>query len=947
MRRWLLKYYFNLLNRRSTSQGSRGFTVTEVLLAITLSGIVAAGLGTAMVATLNASNRTEARTQRRSQLNRAIDYITEDVRRSRVLSVGTTDNEDDTLVLKYFPTTGDNASSRTIEYSIAEKDANSPWVGPMVLRRRDYRTGDDPSNWTVLVDAISENTSLTIDCASGTAIGNAGFRACLEVGTSATGNDVFKVDLALYGEVNDFDGSNNTSEVLSVNSAAFARSLSPEGGFLKNPSITSVTLSSDLTTATVNWSEALGGTQPYSYTLYRCSEGPDTCAIDIATSDTVASSLTTTTYTDNISSLSQGNTVCYAVKVTDAEGDIGTSNPVCVEIVDELIPPQIEDIWESQGEVGLEWQAASGGDPGYLYGLKRCDVAGNADDCDPTTLVRDPEIADTSYFPDPLTGISDGQKICYAVVVKDQAGGEAQSDPKCIIKGQALSAPPIKTITEQADNTVDLTWLSASGGDYPYTYDLLRCVSPSILGIINLPDCTPTTPLNLATQDKSFSGDNIAAVTSGSKICYAVQVTDSSAATSIGATECLVKDAPLTAPDSLTVTLDVSSAEMDITWPNATGGTPDYTYNLYRCDTTNSSCTPSLLTSDVTSVHADSVSGIARGRNVCYAVQVSDADGTTAQTETVCETKIDPLLLSGLVVTIDPDASEANIAWSSITGGSTASPTYNLSLKRCTGENCTPTTARSTRTTQNTGSGSFTDSVSGIAEGTNICYAIDVTDGTQTTSRQTCTTLETSLAAPVISLTNTPSDIRPTINWPAVTGATSYRVFSCQQGLNCDSLSGSTTNTTNRSFTPSSDPGVGNQWCFAVKATKGSVISPASDQVCSDQRGLSQPTINSVSISKANGNNVTPLNVSIAWFAPEGGSLFDLFYCTGSTCSLPGTPQRQNIAASSFSENALVSGNKDALFCFGIRAKQSGLTSDMSGRVCVQAGGTYNNPNPQ
>ncbi|WP_099238526.1 prepilin-type N-terminal cleavage/methylation domain-containing protein [Synechococcus sp. BDU 130192] len=946
MRRWLLKYYFNLLNRRSTSQGSRGFTVTEVLLAITLSGIVAAGLGTAMVATLNASNRTEARTQRRSQLNRAIDYITEDVRRSRFLSVATTDDDtpNDTLVLEYFPTTGDNASSRTIEYSIAEKDANSPWVGPMVLRRRDYRTGDDPSNWTVLVDAISENTSLTIDCASGTAIGNAGFRACLEVGTSATGNDVFKVDLALYGEVNDFDGSNNTSEVLSVNSAAFARSLSPEGGFLKNPSITSVTLSSDLTTATVNWSEALGGTQPYSYTLYRCSEGPDTCAIDIATSDTVASSLTTTTYTDNISSLSQGNTVCYAVKVTDAEGDIGTSNPVCVEIVDKLIPPQIEDIWESQGEVGLEWQAASGGDPGYLYGLKRCDVAGNADDCDPTTLVRDPEIADTSYFPDPLTGISDGQKICYAVVVKDQAGGEAQSDPKCIIKGQPLSAPPIKTITEQADNTVDLTWLSASGGDYPYTYDLLRCVSPSILGIINLPDCTPTTPLNLATQDKSFSGDNIAAVTSGSKICYAVQVTDSSAVTSIGATECLVKDAPLTAPDSLTVTLDVSSAEMDITWPNATGGTPDYTYNLYRCDTTNSSCTPSLLTSDVTSVHADGISGIARGRNVCYAIQVSDADGTTDQTETVCETKIDPLLLSGLVVTIDPDTSEANIAWSSITGGSTASPTYNLSLKRCTGENCTPTTARSTRTTQNTGSGSFTDSVSGIAEGTNICYAIDVTDGTQTTSRQTCTTLETSLAAPVITLNNS-SLVRPTVNWSAVTGATGYRVFSCQ-GLNCDPLSGSTTNTTNLSFTPSSDPGVGNQWCFAVKATKSSIVSPASNQVCGAQQGLSKPTINTIDFSRRDlvGNNGSDTDLRIDWLAPDGGTTFDLYRCQGNNCTLPSTATVPNIAATNYTFGNLTGKNDSTTwFCFGIKAKQGGLTSDMSDRVCIRSGSTYNN----
>ncbi|ANV84373.1 hypothetical protein AWQ21_08250 [Picosynechococcus sp. PCC 7003] len=904
-----------------------------MLLAITLSGIVATGLGTAMVATLNASNRTEARTQRRSQLNRAIDYITEDVRRSRVLDVATNDATDDTLVLEYFPEIGDNINSRTIEYSIAEKDDNSPWVGPMVLRRKEYRTGDDPDavNWTVLVDAISENTNIpvppNITCPEGsTTIGNTGFRACLEEETSATGNAIYKVDLALHGEVNDFEGSNNTSEVLSVSSSAFARSINPQGDILINPSIESVALSSDLTTATVNWSEALGGEKPYSYTLYRCSEGPDTCEIDQATSDTVASELTTRTYSDNISGLSRGNTVCYEVKVVDNLGDTRTSNPVCVELVEELIPPQIEDIWESQGEVGLEWRAASGGDPGYLYGLKRCDVAGNADDCDPTTSVRDPEIAGTSYFPDIVTGISDGQKICYAVVVKDQIGEIAQGDPKCIIKGQPLSAPPIKKITEQANNTVDLTWLSASGGDYPYTYDLLRCdVAPD-------QTCTPTTSLNLATEDKSFSGDDISAVNSGDKICYAVQVTDNSAATSIGETECLIKDAPLAAPDSLTVTLDVSSAEMDITWPDATGGTPDYTYNLYRCNTTNTSCTPSLLTSDVTSGvsgYADNVSSIARGQNVCYAVQVSDADGATDQTETVCETKIDPLLLSGLVVTIDPDASEANIAWSSITGGSTASPTYSLALKRCTGENCTPTTVASTRTTQNTGSGSFTNSVSGIAEGTNICYAIEVTSGTQTTSGQTCTTLETSLAAPVITLNNS-SLVKPTVNWSAVTGATGYRVFSCQgQGI-CDPLSGDTANTTNLSFTPDNNPSVGNEWCFVVKATKGSVISPASEQLCGAIQGLTAPEGLKLEFTQRSDKRY---DAKVSWSLNTNVTSYKLYFCSTSNDCTPNDLVLDNIKTSTATDGPI---DKNTNICYGVVAEANGISSPMS-RVCGRA----------
>lgn len=937
------KSYLQHLYRATTVRNeNKGFTITEVLLAITLSGIVATGLGTALVATLNASNRTDARTQRRSQLNRAIDYVTEDVRRSRFLSAT---NNNQTLTLEYFPTTGDNINSWIIDYALAPKDPNSPWLGPRVLRRREYAKGATPSNWTVLVDAISENAGVRGDCPEGTTnIGLEGFQACLQVGVSATGAEIFKVDLNLHGELNDFAGGNSNSEVLSVSSAAFARSLSPEGGFLKNPSIASISLSSDLSTALINWTDALGGTQPYSYTLYRCSEGPNNCEIDIASSDSVVNGIPNTVYTDNITGLTRGNALCYAVKVVDATGDISTSNTSCVQLVDALIPPKIEDIWESQGEIGLDWRSAAGGAPGYLYGLLRCDVPGGDSDCNPDILVRDIELAGNSYFPDPVAGISDGRKVCYAVEVKDTTGGTAISEPQCIIKGQPLSAPVIREILPKQSG-VDLTWFSASGGDYPYTYDVFRCVTEAEN------TCTPNSVVSSALEIKILSGDDISEVESGDKVCYAVRVTDESNSTKTSATECFIKDAPLTAPNSLEVNVNPSDGKMNLDWPNATGGTPAYIYNLYRCDAdANTTCTPNLRTENVTSVHIDDVAGISKGRNVCYAIQVTDTEGNTAQTETVCETKIEPLVLSGLVATVDPGTSEATISWTSIAGGSVATPSYSLSLQRCTGDNCTPDTARgSTQTTTSTGGGSFTDSVTGIAEGTNICYAVQLTDGDQSTSRQACTTLVSSLAAPVISLNNS-SLIRPTVSWTGISSATGYRIFSCQ-GISCDPLSGSTTNSTNLSFTPASDPNVGNQWCFAVRATNSSIVSPTSNQVCGAQRGLSKPIINSINFSSNTlvGGNSSDQDVSVTWLAPSGGTAFNLFYCEGNNCTLPNTAQVTNLAVTNHIIGNLApriqnQNSPRPWFCFGVKGKQGGLTSDMSDRICIQSGNIYNSP---
>jgi len=57
-----------------------GFTLTELLVAISLSSIVVSGAGFGLVTIMEANAKTEKEVQRRTDLNRALDYITEDIR---------------------------------------------------------------------------------------------------------------------------------------------------------------------------------------------------------------------------------------------------------------------------------------------------------------------------------------------------------------------------------------------------------------------------------------------------------------------------------------------------------------------------------------------------------------------------------------------------------------------------------------------------------------------------------------------------------------------------------------------------------------------------------------------------------------------------------------------------------------------------------------------------
>jgi prepilin-type N-terminal cleavage/methylation domain-containing protein len=204
------------------TKATAGLTLVELLIAIALSSVVVSAAGFGLVTMMESNKDLETKTVRRIELNRAIEYISEDIRmanRIEAIPVGSTlpsgatgifmltlpdDNPDDTVLT---PT--------NIVYFI--KASTTTWLPPYTI----YRAKNDYSGGVSIVDLTATGVSELVDaiaaptasptCSSGTLAGANGFYACI-------GSDNRTVDLYLYGKLI------QSSEILPVNSKVVTRS---------------------------------------------------------------------------------------------------------------------------------------------------------------------------------------------------------------------------------------------------------------------------------------------------------------------------------------------------------------------------------------------------------------------------------------------------------------------------------------------------------------------------------------------------------------------------------------------------------------------------------------------------------------------------------------------------------------------------------------------------
>lgn len=220
-------YWFKLINTLRKDNPD-GFTLTELLIAIALTGIVVAAAGFGLVAILRSNKTSESQTQRRIELNRALDFISDDVRQAKSVVPADIVNPNDGFRI-VMP---DNDT--TIDYyffDLENEPDSSIWLKPGLVRR--IYTYQNVSNTTeTLVDGIANNTILTAaeitvpECTSAagqsTQVGGGGFVACIN-------EDFRTTSLYLYGVTQDTGDAGDTADVILISSKFVTRNVIPPG----------------------------------------------------------------------------------------------------------------------------------------------------------------------------------------------------------------------------------------------------------------------------------------------------------------------------------------------------------------------------------------------------------------------------------------------------------------------------------------------------------------------------------------------------------------------------------------------------------------------------------------------------------------------------------------------------------------------------------------------
>ena len=136
-------FHLNLLKLlvQRQSQTQKGFTLTELLVGVFISVIVIGAAGYGLLQMLNASGSNSDETKTRAEVNRAIDFISDEVRNAkRVWSSADTlagsVPAGATVVLRLeMPDVNGDGNDDEIVYYTQAPNSTSVWLGPQVLYR--------------------------------------------------------------------------------------------------------------------------------------------------------------------------------------------------------------------------------------------------------------------------------------------------------------------------------------------------------------------------------------------------------------------------------------------------------------------------------------------------------------------------------------------------------------------------------------------------------------------------------------------------------------------------------------------------------------------------------------------------------------------------------------------------------------------------------------------
>ncbi|MEM8719768.1 MAG: type II secretion system protein [Cyanobacteria bacterium P01_G01_bin.39] len=190
------KEFHKLLKKNKSNSG---FTLTELLVGLIMSVFVIGALGFGLMQVLQLTQKGNSETAARNESSRALDFISDEMRRAQTIEVDMSDKHiTENVATSYTKPSGGTIRlalqipgvEQRVIYSVAnpeEVDSDSPWKGPRAIYRwgpdfdanGNYSNADNPAVWDndVLVDGISAQDQ-TASC-DGSDVTYQGFFACV------------------------------------------------------------------------------------------------------------------------------------------------------------------------------------------------------------------------------------------------------------------------------------------------------------------------------------------------------------------------------------------------------------------------------------------------------------------------------------------------------------------------------------------------------------------------------------------------------------------------------------------------------------------------------------------------------------------------------------------------------------------------------------------------
>ena len=374
------------------------------------------------------------------------------------------------------------------------------------------------------------------------------------------------------------------------------------------------------------------------------------------------------------------------------------------------------------------------------------------------------------------TGLTNG--TAYTYTVKAVIGGVTSSSSSPVSATPIAAAPtaPTGLTATVGSGQIGLTWTAPAGAD---TYIIYRNGAPLT---------------SVATASYTDTGLTNGTTYSYYIVAFKQNSAASTASATITATPVAAKPATPTG-----VTATAGNAQVVVSWTAVSGATG---YSVYRNGT--------LVGSPTTATYTDT--GLTNGTAYTYTITANNTGGSSAASTGVTATPQVPApgVPTGLAATAG--VGQVTVTWTAVSGAT------SYQLYRGATLVASPTTT------------SYVDT--SLTAGTAVSYTVKAVNAGGSSAASAAVSATPTLAAPT-GLTATAGNAQVALTWTAVTGATSYNVYSGATLLG----SVATTSYTNTGLTN------GTAYSYTVTAVVNSVASPASSSVTATPTAPTKPLV--------------------------------------------------------------------------------------------------------